>query len=445
MSREQMSRLIDETTRKMPIPPHPSLSHPSHLLALLLLVYNTTTHAHVRMSGSKQKYADNLLPIRNAPSIGADGRASVGGPCGGTKKWRPDNQPPEVLYGGKVQVSLEYAAGHESPSNLFVVTMACSSPDESDLVADSAKATILSSAVCRTIEGGTRYPVPAFTGRDAKVIECSLPLLSNLKGDQDGAPDENQGRCSLSVQDQRKWGGCVDFLYVAKLTAAGGDAASAASTTPPSAPLVEMISSTVTSIVTSGPPPKLPCCGLSSADLTLSAGDTTSSGATTVRLSGSATGGNCNAGLKFPSNTITLQMSNDGGKSVAGLTLAAPLMLFGEPGDQVFSTTNAVMLGQTMAAAKFVSSGVLSIVMLGDPSANPTVCDTEITFVPRPRPEPRPEPEPVAKEKTYGAPCREGGRCAGSDNLSGGSSSRRAFSFLLLFLMVGVIMVGVVL
>ena len=383
----------------MPIPHRIHHYHTiSHLLALLLLVYNTTTHAHVRMSGSKQKYADNLLPIRNAPSIGADGRASVGGPCGGTKKWRPDNQPPEVLYGGKVQVSLEYAAGHESPSNLFVVTMACSSPDESDLVADSAKATILSSAVCRTIEGGTRYPVPAFTGRDAKVIECSLPLLSNLKGDQDGAPDENQGRCSLSVQDQRKWGGCVDFLYAAKLTA-GGDAASAASTTPPSAPLVEMISSTVTSIVTSGPPPKLPCCGLSSVDLTLSAGDTTSSGATTVRLSGSATGGNCNAGLKFPSNTITLQMSNDGGKSVAGLTLAAPLMLFGEPGDQVFSTTNAVMLGQTMAAAKFVSSGVLLIVMLGDPSANPTVCDTEITFVPRPRPEPRPEPKPKAKGK----------------------------------------------
>ena len=249
----------------------------------------------------------------------------------------------------------------------------------------------------------------------------------------------------MSVQDQRKWGGCVDFLYVAKLTAGGGDAASAASTTPPSAPLVEMISSTVTSIVTSGPPPKLPCCGLSSADLTLSAGDTTSSGATTVRLSGTASGSNCNAGLKFPSNTITLQMSDDGGKSMAGLTLAAPLVLFGEPGDQVFSTTNAVMLGQTMAAAKFVSSGVLSIVMLGDSSLNPTVCDTEITFVPRPRPEPRPEPEPVAKEKTYGAPCREGGRCAGSDNLSGGSSSRRAFSFLLLFLMVGVIMVGVVL
>ena len=126
---------------KMPI------THPSHLLALLLLIHTTTTHAHVRMSGSKQKYAANLLPIRNAPSIGSDGRASVGGPCGGSKKWRPDNQPPEVLYGGKVQVSLQYAAGHESPSNLFVVTMACSSPDESDLVADSAKATILSSAV----------------------------------------------------------------------------------------------------------------------------------------------------------------------------------------------------------------------------------------------------------------------------------------------------------
>ena len=84
--------------------------------------------------------------------------------------------------------------------------MACGAPTQNDLRADNAKATVLTAQHCKVKQGGTEYPVPAKTGRDPKVIECTLPKINSLDG--------NKGHCSLSVQDQRFWGGCVDIKLV---------------------------------------------------------------------------------------------------------------------------------------------------------------------------------------------------------------------------------------
>ena len=95
-------------------------------------------------------------------------------------------------------------------------------------------------------------------------------------------------------------------------------------------------------------------------------------------------------------------MSTSGGGGAVDLTRANSLVLSGNPSDKSFADESQQYhpkIGNITATAKYVS-GTLSIVMLGDASINPTVCDSEITFVPRPRPEPRPEPTAVKKEKT---------------------------------------------
>ena len=92
--------------------------------SLSILILAPHAAAHVRMSGRLQKFGSTTLPIRNANAVGADGAASVGGPCGGSNQYKEETAP-DVLDGGLVQLSLEYAAGHESPNNLFKATMAC--------------------------------------------------------------------------------------------------------------------------------------------------------------------------------------------------------------------------------------------------------------------------------------------------------------------------------
>ena len=364
------------------------------LLGVATLV--STATAHVRMVGAESKVGTIPLPIRNAAVVGANGAASVKGPCGGSNTFQTAAAAAApVPVGGKVSLGLQYAAGHQSPANLFSVTFRCGAPNNNQMRAGEDGTTTLTEAECKTIKGGTKYPVPAPTGRDVKVVECTLPTKT---------ADELTGTgsdCTLSFQDQRKWGGCVDFKYGSNGGAvgggggggggggqaaggdgqAGGDNSNSgtggtggtgsnpapnpvAPTTPPAA--VQSIS--IKSIVTSGPRPALPCCGLTRHDITATPGATTSTGATTIVLSGTATGTNCNNGLNFPNNEIQATMNN--------------VILIGNIGDLGFKndgtdSSSSVIVGNIPAEVTLVQN-VLSFAMLGDPAANPPVCDAEI-------------------------------------------------------------------
>lgn len=311
------------------------------LILYLIAIAATATNAHVRMVGSLSKVKETFLPIRNAPSIGANGRASVGGPCGGSKTFILKNAP-EVLNGGKVKLAFQYAAGHENNANLFTVTMACNAPSENDLRLGDSKATTLTAAQCNTIQGGNTYPVPAKTGRDVKVVECTLPTKNS--NDLVGV----KGQCSLSFQDQRKWGGCVDFLYVNVLTGGG-----TTTPIPPNPPLVSLVSGSIKNIVTSGPAPKLPCCALNAVALVITASSKKGKD-TTVTLTGTAAGTNCNAGIKFANNRIDLSSTE-------------PMVLVGKEGELEFKseTNSKIVIGGIPASLSF-GGGALSIVMLGD-------------------------------------------------------------------------------
>jgi hypothetical protein len=85
-------------------------------------------------------------------------------------------------------------------------------------------------------------------------------------------------------------------------------------------------------------------------------------------LSGTATGWNCNNGLNFPNNEIQATMNN--------------VILIGNIGDLGFKndgtdSSSSVIVGNIPAEVTFVQN-VLSFAMLGDPAANPPVCDAEI-------------------------------------------------------------------
>mgnify|MGYP001481075017 CR=1 FL=1 len=185
------------------------------LLGVATLV--STATAHVRMVGAESKVGTIPLPIRNAAVVGANGAASVKGPCGGSNTFQTAAAAAApVPVGGKVSLGLQYAAGHQSPANLFSVTFRCGAPNNNQMRAGEDGTTTLTEAECKTIKGGTKYPVPAPTGRDVKVVECTLPTKT---------ADELTGTgsdCTLSFQDQRKWGGCVDFKYGSNGGAVGG-------------------------------------------------------------------------------------------------------------------------------------------------------------------------------------------------------------------------------
>ena len=169
---------------------------------------------HVRAVGAENKYGATPLPIRNSRTAGANGQASVAGPCGGSNAYKAAGAP-DVPVGSKVSLSLQYAAGHESAQNVFTATFRCGAPTENQMTAGTAGTTTLTAAQCTTTQGGTAYPVPAPTGRDAKVVECTLPTKTAAELAGTG------GQCTMSFQDQRDWGGCMDINYVAAAAAPG--------------------------------------------------------------------------------------------------------------------------------------------------------------------------------------------------------------------------------
>ena len=240
------------------------------------------------------------------------------------------------------------------------------------MTAGTAGTTTLTAAQCTTTQGGTAYPVPAPTGRDAKVVECTLPTKTAAELAGTG------GQCTMSFQDQRDWGGCMDINYVAAAAApgpgdgqggGGGGGQPPAAPTAPVPPATAVKSTSLTNIVTSGPAPALACCGLTTHDVTATPGPKTSAGETTLLLSGSVSGNQCVAGLNYPQNTISLTLNN--------------VQLNGKVGALSFTKTVGaqVLLGGIPMDIDYISN-VLTFTMNGEPTqnnptGNPRVCDTE--------------------------------------------------------------------
>jgi hypothetical protein len=158
------------------------------------------TDAHVRM------FLDSEAPlaIRNARNANEDGRFSTSGPCGGAAAFGA-NTANIVKDGQNVCARINYNGGHKSAKNAFTAKFSCGAPSE---------ATMKAGEVLTTGEGSSQVGVtsiPAPTGNS--VAEgykfCVTLPAQNLAANV--ADDAAERKCTLSVQDQRAWGSCIDF------------------------------------------------------------------------------------------------------------------------------------------------------------------------------------------------------------------------------------------
>jgi len=180
-----------------------------------------TAFGHVSL-----KFIDGLSPgpVRNANSATGDGRASVNGACGGQNTWGSNGQANGV-DGQEVTMNINYAAGHASNQNVFSMAYSCTDTSGNGLEAAAAKLTAAANGcTCETGDAAAEYPCPAPQAivDGGYTIKCTLPT-------QD-IPVGATSECTVSLLDQRDWGGCTDLLM-----------ASAAATLPPAPPPAPII------------------------------------------------------------------------------------------------------------------------------------------------------------------------------------------------------------
>jgi len=186
------------------------------MLAALISLASTS---HVAM-----RYVDGQPgPIRNAGSATGNGRGSVAGACGGNAAFGA-NGVGTVTDGQEVTLNINYAAGHNSPNNRFRMAYSCAGTGQNDL-ANAPMLTAAANGCTATVAGApATYAADGVNAADAIVqggysITCTLPL-------QGGPQDE----CTMSLLDQRDWGGCVDVQVLA--------ANALAPPAPPPAPII---------------------------------------------------------------------------------------------------------------------------------------------------------------------------------------------------------------
>jgi len=168
-------------------------------------------------------------PIRNANSATGNGGASVAGPCGGSNAFGA-NGVGQLQDEDTVTLNINYAAGHRSQQNYFRFAYSCGATNQNALAAQGAMLTAAANE-CTSVTAGTPSTYDDAAGGvhapDAIVqggydITCKLPAQGNTEPLQ----------CTLSLLDQRDWGGCVDV-----------DLIPAAAALPPAPPPTPYVSS----------------------------------------------------------------------------------------------------------------------------------------------------------------------------------------------------------
>ena len=292
-------------------------------------------HGHVRLN-----YIDGSdLPIRNANSPTGNGRASVAGPCGGENAWGTNGNG-VGQDGMSMTLNLVYAAGH---TGTFEMAFACGDTTETALAAASAKL----SAGCTCTKDGqaTNYPCPGMNAGDEGVVTCPLPLQGLTIGET--------ADCTVSLMDQRDWGGCVDVRMI-----------SAQAALPPAPPPLLWLSNAGTYDLTAAgsidtSTDTFSCCAILG---TLTIPDYSSDAASVTATLG-ATASNCRTSKEIVNPSYT----ND-------MTLSTQVTLNVEAGSSINAYSGQVALGtppQTFEVR--VSDRVLELTMVDDDQ--PILCD----------------------------------------------------------------------
>ena len=147
---------------------------------------------HVRVT-------DNERAVRN------NGGFSVSGPCGGADTWGQGSKgATEVANGQRVCAMINYNGGHKSPANAFRAVFACGGNlPQNSFKGLSSLPLVDGTSPSELILGNT------ITAAGGNNVKPGYTLCVDLPPQT--LTDENSKKCTLSLLDQRDWGGCLDF------------------------------------------------------------------------------------------------------------------------------------------------------------------------------------------------------------------------------------------
>lgn len=362
-----------------------------HLGASLPDALADEPHSRGRSLHVKLLYNNNAQTkyrMRNEAAPQADGRFSVSGPCGGSNQFGAAGVA-QIQNGGQIQLRINYNGGHRSNSNAFAVAFKCGRPAaQSELrltttnnVINTNTGPALTAQQCSQIgptAGGT-YPIPAPNGNQVTAgytVQCTLPSQGSLAGDAKF--------CTVSVQDQRGWGGCVDLeLQAASApggggggtgtpgsgsgsTTPGGGSSTPPNNQPPEPPLAVIGGSDIQNNGGGGPSTGPACCELTQAYFTARPSSTLN-GANRVQVEGTASGSGCDPALQIPSNQISLSVT---------------AQLAGAAGESSFSGTtdvsgNPITIGGQAFQLTLVNNELLFTNIATD---TPKICDHKMAL-----------------------------------------------------------------
>lgn len=156
--------------------------------------------AHVKLRYSYKNEGPSF-PIRNAPGPYADGIFSTAGPCGGEDNWGRNGFTNMTDDGRSLTLKISYNGGHQSAANNFRMAFLCVPVGQGIPEIDLKRST------GRLISNCPAVPSPDGTIDPPYTVTCNLPK-QNLTGNQ-------VKECTVSVLDQRDWGGCNDIRLTA--------------------------------------------------------------------------------------------------------------------------------------------------------------------------------------------------------------------------------------
>lgn len=166
------------------------------LLSCLVLV-----SAHVRMYYTG-------ISIRSAKTSVADSPASVSGPCGcntSAVSWGA-NGITQLREGDRATLAIGYAAGHASPANKFQLGIMCGNLSGSH---DPLKGASSPMWKAKLLSVPSWYNASEANVSVKYYFNFTVPAPKNMT---------NGNFCTISAQDQRDWGGCVDVQILPPAT-----------------------------------------------------------------------------------------------------------------------------------------------------------------------------------------------------------------------------------
>jgi len=307
--------------------------------SMLLAILTAASHAHVAM----RFIAGQPGPIRNAGSASGNGRGSVAGACGGGTLAFGANGIGQVTDGQQVTLNINYAAGHRSNQNAFRFVYACGDTSQNGV---ENSGTVLTAAAngCTAQVSGAAAPYTGTSGVAAPnaIVDGGYTITCTL-------PSTTQAQCTMSLLDQRDWGGCVDVNVL--------PANAALPPAPPPAPIVSnrgsYAFSEATTVDTSAS--TFTCCPLSAGYLAVPDAGLGAQTFSATMTNGRATGCRTSADVTAPTTatheineplTFTLSPSASGNKYVASSPLGGswagqPFELTIENGALDFANTGA--------------------------------------------------------------------------------------------------------